>query len=85
MFDGQLAPGELTSEVSMAILAVGGEDALQWWTQLGEHGRYSWINKPGINTPIDAWQEYRRQQGTELHIAPGTHPAKPFRPGTFIP
>ncbi|AGL45977.1 hypothetical protein JOY19_33465 (plasmid) [Pseudomonas aeruginosa] len=63
MFDGQLAPGELTSEVSMAILAVGGEDALQWWTQLGEHGRYSWINKPGINTPIDAWQEYRRQQG----------------------
>ncbi|WP_241360775.1 hypothetical protein, partial [Pseudomonas aeruginosa] len=28
MFDGQLAPGELTSEVSMAILAVGGEDGV---------------------------------------------------------
>ncbi|MFP7773457.1 hypothetical protein, partial [Pseudomonas aeruginosa] len=63
MFDAQLAPGELTSEVRMAILAVGGEDALQWWTELGEHERYRWLNKPGIDTPIDAWQEFKRQQG----------------------
>nr|AVE20443.1 Hypothetical protein [Pseudomonas aeruginosa] len=47
----------------MAILAVGGEDALQWWTELGEHERYRWLNKPGIDTPIDAWQEFKRQQG----------------------
>lgn len=85
MCDAQLAPGELTSEVRMAILAVGGEDALQWWTELGEHGRYRWINKPGIDTPIDAWQEFKRQQG---HLAPDcawNAPCGAFRPGTFIP